>query len=93
MTVGELLEKVGSAELAEWMAFAGIEPFGAEIDDFRAGLMPALTANMHRADNAATVKPMEFFPWHEPPPPPKPEELSPEELATRIRREIFKRTD
>jgi hypothetical protein len=93
MTVGELLEKVGSAELAEWMAFAGLEPFGAEADDLRAGLMPALTVNMNRAENAPTVSPFEFFPWHEPPPPPKPVELPPEELAERIRREIFKVKD
>jgi hypothetical protein len=93
MTVGELLEKVGSAELAEWMAFAGLEPFGAEADDLRAGLMPALTVNMNRAENAPTVSPFEFFPWHEPPPPPKPVELSPEKLAERIRRDIFKVKD
>ena len=93
MTVGELLEKVGSAELAEWMAFAGIEPFGAEADDLRAGLMPALTVNMHREQGAPTVTPFEFFPWHEPPAPPKPVELSPEELAKRIRRDVFKVKD
>jgi hypothetical protein len=93
MTVGELLEKVGSSEIAEWMAFAGLEPFGAEADDLRAGLMPALTVNMNRAEGADTISPFEFFPWHEKPAPPKPIELSPEELAERIRRDIFKVKD
>ncbi|MDQ5942490.1 MAG: hypothetical protein QG572_1305 [Pseudomonadota bacterium] len=93
MTVGELLEKVGSAELSEWMAFSGIEPFGAEVDDLRAGLMPAMTVNMHRAEGAETVTPFEFFPWHEAPKPAPPAELSPEELAERIRREVFKVKD
>lgn len=93
MTVGELLEKVGSAELAEWMAFAGLEPFGCEVDDLRAGLMPALTVNMHREQHAPTVTPFEFFPWHDKPAPPQPLVLSPEEAAERIRRDIFKRAD
>ncbi len=86
MTVGALLEEVGSAELAEWMAFGGMEPFGTEVDDLRAGLLPALTVNMHRAEGADPVTPFEFFPWHEKPAPPKPLELSPEETAERIRR-------
>jgi hypothetical protein len=75
------------------MAFAGMEPFGADVDDLRAGLMPALTCNMNRKENAPLVTPMEFFPWHEKPAPPKPIELSPEELAERIRRDVFKMKD
>ncbi len=90
MTVGELLERIGSSEIAEWMAFSGIEPFGAEVDDLRAGLMPALTVNMNRAENAAAISPFEFFPWHEKPAPPGPVVLSPEETAERIRRDVFK---
>ena len=93
MTVGELLEKIGSSEIAEWMAFAGLEPFGAEVDDLRAGLMPAMTVNMHRAEGAETVTPFEFFPWHKAPKPAPPVELSPEETARRIRREVFREVD
>ncbi|MBK7082350.1 MAG: hypothetical protein IPH55_17035 [Betaproteobacteria bacterium] len=85
MTVGELLETIGSSEIAEWMAFAGMEPFGAEVADLRAGLMPALTVNMNRAEGADTISPFEFFPWHEKPAPAKPVELSPEETAARIK--------
>lgn len=85
MTVGELLETVGSSEFAEWMAFAGLEPFGTEADDLRAGLMPALTVNMHRAEGTATISPFEFFPWHDKPAAPKVVELTPEETAARIK--------
>ena len=36
-TVGELGERMTSAEFAEWVAFAGLEPFGSRVEDLRAG--------------------------------------------------------
>jgi hypothetical protein len=86
------LEEVGSAEMTEWIAFAGVEPFGGEVEDMRAGLMPAMTVNMNKDKDTDPVHPMDFFPWHERIEAPEPEPLteSPEELAARIRREIFK---
>jgi hypothetical protein len=69
MTVGRLLEEIGSAELTEWMAFARREPFGGPIDDFRAGLGPSVTLNMHRAPGAAMIGPGELFPWYSKPEP------------------------
>ena len=88
--MAQLLEEVGSAELVEWAAFARLEPFGAEIEDFRSGLMPALTINMNRKEGSEPVAPMDLYAWHKPAEKPTPEPETPDQLAARIRREIFK---
>jgi hypothetical protein len=46
------------------MAFAELEPFGGTIEDLRAGLGPAMTANVNRGPNGQTFAPLDFFPWH-----------------------------
>lgn len=62
-----------------------------EADDYRAGLMPALTANSNRPDRSAPpVSPRDFFPWAEKQPEPEPVKLSPEATAQFIRERIFK---
>jgi hypothetical protein len=44
-TVGELGERMTSAEFAEWVAFAALEPFGSRVEDLRVGtLASAVTA-------------------------------------------------
>lgn len=48
MTVRELLARIDSQELSEWMAFFELEPWGAEVDDWRAGLVAATVANTNR---------------------------------------------
>lgn len=65
MTVRELLARLDSAEFVEWQAFERLEPFGAWAEDYRAGLIAATLANIHRAQGSGTVSPMTFFPWHE----------------------------
>lgn len=45
MPVSELLQRVSSAELTEWIAFYKLEPWGTERDDWRAALVAATTAN------------------------------------------------
>lgn len=93
MTVGALLEEIGSGELAEWIAFYDLEPFGGQVDDLRAGLNPALTVNMNRDPKSDPVTPLSFFPWSEKTEPQKPVELSPEETAKLIKARIFKVAD
>lgn len=64
MTVRQLLDEIDSSELTEWMAYAGLEPFGPEADDYRAGVMPALHANSNRrSDSQTPFRPRDFFPW------------------------------
>lgn len=48
MTVGELLSRVTSAELTEWIAFAELEPFGEERADLRAGIVASTVAEVNR---------------------------------------------
>jgi len=62
MTVGELLSRVSSRELTEWQAYYGIEPFGEERSDLRAGIVAATTANAFRGKGAKPFKPQDFMP-------------------------------
>ena len=77
-----MLEEVGAGELTEWQAFAEMEPFGCAVEDLRAGLAPAVTVNINRAENTEAMSPMDFFPWQrdgtkaEPVEPDTPEVLS-----------------
>jgi hypothetical protein len=89
MTVARLLDEIGSRELVEWMAFAQLEPFGAPAEDFRAGLMPAITVDMHREQGTPASSPLDFFPWTEKRPLPEPPPLSPEEVARAIKAHVF----
>lgn len=60
-TVGELQERMSSREFAEWMAFAQVEPFGPEREDFRAALVAQTVANFSgRAKKALTIE--DFMP-------------------------------
>ena len=63
MTVAELQDRMGAGELAEWRAYARIDPFGGEVDDYRAAIGPAMTANMNRGKDADIVKPFDVLPW------------------------------
>ena len=48
MTVRELLERIDSRELTEWAVFFSLEPWGTEVEDWRAGLIAATIANSYR---------------------------------------------
>jgi hypothetical protein len=79
-----MLRELTSAELAEWMAFARLEPFGVMADDMRAGLAPAVYINAHKREGAEHVGPLDFFPWQEKTRA-EPPVLSPEETAAQLR--------
>lgn len=72
---------MSSAEFTEWIAYAAIEPFGPDVDDYRAGIGAASNINIHRAEGANPVSPFELMPWREPPPEIEP---TPEEITARI---------
>ena len=59
MTVEELLARISSRELTEWMAYAGISPFGERRADLRAAQICCTLANIHRDPKA---KPDPFSP-------------------------------
>lgn len=68
-TVSELLDRVDSAELTEWIAFDSVEPIGAWRFDFQFGMLMALQANMHRRPGRKPYEPQDFMPFL-----PKPEQ-------------------
>lgn len=69
MTVREMLQRVDSHELSEWMAFYSIEPFGGEREDWRAGKIAATIANVHRRKGQRAFTPDDIIPRIKPPGP------------------------
>ena len=65
MTVRELLQRMGSDELSEWMAFYQLEPFGDYRADYRSGVVASTFANAHRAKDASPFRPEDFMPFLE----------------------------
>ena len=55
MTRAELLARVSSAELTEWLAFYSIEPFGSEADYFGHAFNAAHIINAQRAKGRKPV--------------------------------------
>ena len=69
MTVRELLARIDSRELSEWRVFFDFEPWGAEVEDWRAGLIASTIANANR-DPKKTRKPFapkDFMPQYDQP--------------------------
>ena len=62
MTVAELLSRISSAELTEWMAFSMLEPIGHERGDLQAAVVAATMANINRKKGKKPFKPADFMP-------------------------------
>jgi hypothetical protein len=63
LPVRELLSRIGSDELTEWMAYYQIDPFGDYRADVRSGVVAATFANANRAPNAKVFTPEDFMPF------------------------------
>lgn len=63
MPVAEAQARISSAEFAEWVAFAQLEPFGSSREDARAGVVAALIANANRdtEKRSTPFEPADFF--------------------------------
>lgn len=59
-TVTELLDSISSIEMAYWLAYYELEPFGPRRKDLRAGQIAALLYNANRGTNPL-MEPMDFF--------------------------------
>jgi hypothetical protein len=57
-----MLAEMTAHDLAEWEAFFSLEPWGAEADEHRAGVISATIANVNRRKGAAPFRPSDFFP-------------------------------
>jgi hypothetical protein len=88
MTVSQLTQSMSSLELTYWAAFAAVEPFGQQVDDYRAGIGAATYINMRRKRGAEPVHALKLFPWHlgesqeAPPPTMTPEQTAEALIAT-----------
>lgn len=76
MTVRELLARMNSRELAEWMAYYRLEPFGELRADVRAGMVASTIANVHRQPGKAPFGPLDFLAFPEPQPKAEPEDMN-----------------
>lgn len=65
MTVGEMLARMTSRELNEWMAFYEAEPFGMKREDDRAAIVAATVANVHRGKGQRAYRLSDFTPKYQ----------------------------
>lgn len=62
-----MLSEMSSAQLAEWMAYEQIEPWGESRADLRLGIMASTVANIFRGkDKKRAYKLTDFMPSFEP---------------------------
>ena len=61
-TRSELLDRISSRELTEWMAFAQLEPFGSEAYYLGHAIVAHVIANVNRGKGQREYKVGEFMP-------------------------------
>lgn len=68
MTVRELLDRVDSRELTEWMAYEHVTgPFGPDRSDIHAGIIASTVANASKGKRGKKFEPKDFIPqWDKP---------------------------
>jgi hypothetical protein len=69
------LEHISSRELAEWIEYYKVEPFGQERADLQAGVVASTIANVNRDKKSKVYKPGDFLLKFEEETPPSPKEL------------------
>jgi hypothetical protein len=69
MPVRELLQRIGSDEITEWMAFYQMEPFGDMRADLRSGVIASTFANANRTKHTRPFTPEDFMPFVDRPEP------------------------
>ncbi len=57
-----LLAKMTSRQLAEWIAYYRMEPWGEDRADLRSGIVASTMANINRKKGASPFKPEDFMP-------------------------------
>jgi hypothetical protein len=63
--VAELLARISSKELTQWMAFYKLEPFGADAEFLGHAITASTVANVNRKKGSKTLKPVDFMPKFE----------------------------
>lgn len=67
MTVEEMLDRISSAELSEWMDYNEINPFTPDRNDYMIAQLLSQNANLHRGKSQKLFNPLDFMPWTEKP--------------------------
>ena len=62
MTVRELLARLSSEELAEWMAYSTIDMLPGKADDWRAAMIAATVSNANRSSESEPANVDQFMP-------------------------------
>ena len=62
MTVAELLRRISSRELSEWMAFGQLEPFGAEAGYIGHAITSKTVADVNRGKGQKPYEVTDFMP-------------------------------
>lgn len=75
----ELRKRLNSRQIAEWIAYASIEPFGAQHDEVLHGIRCLLFASANRAENSSEPSLYDFCPSIDEP------EMTPEEILRNVR--------
>ncbi len=57
-----LLKDLNSLEIAEWIAYYNIEPFGYTMDWLRTGVVASMIANVNRKKGTKPAMPEDFVP-------------------------------
>ena len=80
MPRAEMLSRMSSRELSEWIVYDAIEPFGQMRDELHAGIVASTVANSVRdaKKRPDPYRSEDFMPHYETP------ELSPEERAVKV---------
>ena len=67
MTVRELLSRLTSKELSEWMAWYNVEPFGEARADLRSAIVACVVHNINCTKKSQMKKVNDFMPKFGPP--------------------------
>lgn len=78
-----MLRALDSRQIAGWMAYFSVEPFGEHAAYWRAGVIAATIANVNRGKSQRALKPEDFMP---PEPKPKREAQTTEEMKVVLQR-------
>ena len=65
MTVDELLCRIPNKEFTEWMAYAKVEPFGADRRDFMLAQIASMLYNINRGTRASAKTVLDFMPFNQ----------------------------
>ena len=75
MTVAELLERMSSKEITEWMELEKLEPFKAEVPYLGSAIVAQTVANFHKGKGQQAYKTKDFMPDFKPKKPQTTEEM------------------